>query len=93
MTNNLKINKDQINEAINNETVFGTSSFNLSSGTSNPLPVVNVSLQGRNKHIATTVTGLTLLWDNRDTNIMIKRRHNKHYEHMMWYNKRVLYNS
>ena len=44
VTDNLNKNKGKINEAINNEPTFGTSSFNLSSGTSDPLPVVTVSL-------------------------------------------------
>ena len=36
--------KDQGNEAINSVTTFNNISFNLSSGTINPLPVVPVSL-------------------------------------------------
>ena len=44
MTNNLKTTKDQLNEYINNGPTFDTNSFNLSSGTSNPLTVVTVSL-------------------------------------------------
>ena len=63
VTNNLKTNKYQINEAINNEPTFDTSNFNLSGGTSDPLPVVTVSLRGGKKRRATTVAGLTLLWD------------------------------
>ena len=59
------------------------SSFNLSSGTINPLPVVAVSLRGGNKHRATVVSGLTLFWDSGATNITIKRRHTKHYERKM----------
>ena len=42
VTNNLQTIKYQLNEAINNEPTFDTNSFNLSSGTSNPLPVVTV---------------------------------------------------
>ena len=41
---NLNNYKDQSNEAINSELTFDTSSFNLSSGTSDPLPVVTVFL-------------------------------------------------
>ena len=44
VTENLKSYKDQINETINNEPTFDTSNFNLSRGTSDPLPVVNVYL-------------------------------------------------
>ena len=75
--------KDQSNEAINGEPTFYTSSFNLSSGTSNPLPVVTVSLRVGNKHRATNVAGITFSWDSVSTNSMIKRQHNKHYEHKM----------
>ena len=70
---------------------FDTSSFNLSSGTSDHLPVVNVFLKVVKKHIATTVAGLTCLWDIRATNSMIKRRHTKHCERKMRSNK-VEYN-
>ena len=41
---NLKTHKDQINEAMKNEPTFDSINFNLSSGTSNPLPVVTVFL-------------------------------------------------
>ena len=67
VTNNLKKNKDKINEAINNEPTFDTNRSNLSSGTSDPLPVLTVSLQGRKKHRATTVAGITGLWDSGAT--------------------------
>ena len=86
MTNNLNNNKDQINESINSEPTFDTSNFNLSSGTSDPLPVVNVSIRGRKKHRAMTVAGLTCLWDSRDTDSIINRRHTKFYERKMWSN-------
>ena len=87
VTSNLKTNKDQSNESINNETMFDTNSFNLSSGTSNPLPVVTVSFQVGKKHVSENVAGLTWLWDNRATNIMINRKHTKHYERKMRSNK------
>ena len=67
--------------------MFDTSNFNLSSGTSNPLPVVNVSLRGGNKHRATTVDGLTCLWDSGATDSMLKRRQTKHYERNIRSNK------
>ena len=44
MTNNLKTNKYQLNEAINNDPTFDTNNFNLYSGTIYPLPVVTVSI-------------------------------------------------
>ena len=44
MTDNSRSTKDQINEAINNEPTLFTSNFNLSGGTSDPLPVVTVYL-------------------------------------------------
>ena len=74
VTNNPKTTKYQLNEAIKNEPTFDTNSLNLFSGTSNPLPLVTVSLLGGRKHIATTVAGLTCLWDKSATNIMIKRK-------------------
>ena len=64
VTYNLNNYKDQSNEAIITEPKFDTSSFNLSSGTSNPLPVVTVSLRGGKKHTATTVSGITCFWDS-----------------------------
>ena len=73
VSDNLNNSKYQINEAINSETKFDTSSFNLSSGNSKPLPVVTVSLLGGKKHIATTVAGLICLWDIRATDGILKR--------------------
>ena len=87
VTSNLNTNKDQSNESINNETMFDTNSFNLSRGTSNPLPVVTISLQVGKKHVSENVAGLTCLWDRRATNSMINRKHTKHYERKMSYNK------
>ena len=87
MTENLNNYNNQSNEAINSEPTFGKSSFNLSSGTSDPLPVLTVSLRVVNKHRATTVAGLTCLRDSGDTDSMIKRRHTKHYERNIWSNK------
>ena len=77
MTDNIKINKDQNNDAIYNEPTFDMNSSNLSSGTKDPLPVVAVSLLGGKKHIATTVAGLTCLWYSRSTDRMIKIRYNE----------------
>ena len=87
VTNNLKTTKDQLNEAINNEPTFDTNIFNLSSSTSDPLPVVTVSLWGGKKHRAKNVAVLTCFWDSGATNNMIKRKHTKHYECRMRYNK------
>ena len=87
VTDNLNNYKYHSNESINSEPTFGTSGFNLSSGTSDPLPVVTVSLRGGKKHRATTFAGLTCLWDIGDTDSMIKQRHTKHYEHKMRSNK------
>ena len=66
---------------------FDTKIFNWSSGTSNPLPVVTVSLLVGKKHRVTTVAGLEFFWDIRGTNNTIKRKHNKHYEHKVRSNK------
>ena len=79
VTNNLNTNKDKSNEAINNDQTFDTSNFKLYRGTRNPLPVVTVSLQRLNKDTATTVSGISWLWDIRATNIMINIQHTKHY--------------
>ena len=79
VTENLNNYKDQSNEAINSEPTFDNSSFNLSSGTSYPLPVVTVSLRLGKKHRATTVAGITCLWDSGATNSMIKILHTNHY--------------
>ena len=87
MIDNLNIYNDKINEDIDNEPGFDNSSFSLSSGTSDPLPLVTVSLRGGNKHRATVVAGLTCLWDSGSTDRMIKRRHTKHYERKMWSNR------
>ena len=87
VTYNLKNYKDHSNEAINREPTFDTSSFNLSSGTSDPLPVVTVSLQGGKKHRATTVAGITCLWYSRATDSMIKILHTKNYGRKMRSNK------
>ena len=46
VTDNLNNYKDQSNESINNDLAFDTCNFNLFSVTSDPLPVVTVSLQG-----------------------------------------------
>ena len=87
VTKNLNHYKYQGNEDINSEHTFDTSSFNLSSGTSNTLPVVTVSLRGRNKHRAATVAGIACLWDRRANEIMINIRHTKNYELKMQSNK------
>ena len=49
VTDNLKSYNDQSNEAIDNQPTFDNSSFTLSSGTSEHLPVVTVSLWVGNK--------------------------------------------
>ena len=87
VTDNLKNDKDWSNEEMNSDPTFDTRSFNLSRGTSNPLPVITVSLQVGNKHRATTVAGLTCWWGSGDTNRMIKRIHTNHYECNMQSNK------
>ena len=86
-TKNLNSYKDQINEAINSDPKFDTSNFNLSSGTSDPLPLVSVSLRVAKKHIATTVAGLTCFWDSGATDSMIKTSHIKHFERKIQSNK------
>ena len=87
VTNNLKTTKYQLIEAINNKPTFDNNSFNLSSGTRNPLPVVIVSLQGGKKHRPMTIDGIKCLWDSGATNSMIKKKHTKYSEHKMRSNK------
>ena len=87
VTDNLNNYKYQSNESINNEQTFDTSSFNLSSSTSDPLPVVTIYLRRGKKNIATTAACLTRLWYSGVTNRMIKIRHTKNYERKMRSNK------
>ena len=87
MTSNLKKNRDQDNEAINNEPTFDTSKFKLSSGTSNPLTLVTVSLGVGKKHRAMNVAGITCLRDSGATSSMIKRKYTNHYACKMRSNK------
>ena len=87
MTENLKSYNNQINEDIDNDPKFDNSGFNLSSNTGEPLPVVTVSLRGGKKHRAIVVAGITCLCDSGSTNIMIKIKHNKHYESKMRSNR------
>ena len=47
VTNNIKTNKNQLNDAIYNEPAFDTSGFNVSSGTRDPSQVVTGTLRGR----------------------------------------------
>ena len=61
VTDNIKINKYQRNDAIEDEPKFDNI-FNLSSVTKDPRPVVTASLQGVKKLRATTIAGLTCLW-------------------------------
>ena len=49
VTDNIKKNKYQHNDAIDNDLTFDNNSFNLYSGTKDPLPVVTFSLRGGNK--------------------------------------------
>ena len=76
VTDNIKTNKDQHNDAIENDQKFDNI-FNLSSGTKYPIPLVTLSLKGGKKPIANSVSDITFLWDNRATNMMIKQRHSK----------------
>ena len=59
MEKNIRDYNNQNNEAIDNEPTLDNSSFSLSSGTSDPLPVVTVYLQGGKKQRATIVSGIT----------------------------------
>ena len=70
VSNNIK-NVNQCNDAIEYDTKFDNK-FSLSSGTKDTLPVVIISLEGGKKLGAAIIYGLTCLWDNRDTKIMVK---------------------
>ena len=80
VTDNIKTNKYQLNEAIYNDPTFDTSVFNSSSGTRDLLPVVTVTLREAKKPRATTVADITCLWDSGVTNRMVKIKHTKYYE-------------
>ena len=80
VTDKLNNYKDQSNSSINSDPTFDTSNFNLSSGTSNPLPVVTVSIQvGKNieqwlvlvQHPC-GIANLSTAWKKYDTLIMMK---------------------
>ena len=74
VTNKINTNKNKLNDAIYNETTFYTSSFNLSSGTRDPSPVVTVTLLGGKKQRATIVAGIIFLWYNGATEITIEQK-------------------
>ena len=79
MTDNIKKNKNQHNDAIEYEPRFGNK-FSLSSGNKDPLSVVTVEFIGVKKQRATTSAGLTCLWDSGAAENMIKIRHTKPYK-------------
>ena len=87
MTDNINTNKCQLNDTIYNDTAFDNNSFNLSICNRDPLPVVTVTLLVSKKHRATTVGGITCVWDSGATDNMIKIKHTKYYECKMRYNK------
>ena len=70
MTDNIKTNKNQHNDAIENEPNFDHT-FNLSSRTKDPLPVVTGSLIVGKKKRAMTVAGRICVWDSGATASMI----------------------
>ena len=85
VSNNIK-NKDQCNDAIYYKPEFD-GKFSLSRGNKDPLWVVNFSLREDKKNKTTIISGLTCLWDIRDTNSMINWRHTKPYKLKMCSNK------
>ena len=87
LTNNMKTNKYQPNDAIYNDLTFDTSRFNLSIGNIEFLPVVTVTPRGGKKHRATIFSGLIFLLYSGSTYITIKQKHTKHYERKMQSNK------
>ena len=73
VNDSIKTNKDRRNDSIENDPKFDYC-FNLSSGTTYPLPVATVSPRKGKKNRATNVAGLICLWDSGATYIMIKIR-------------------
>ena len=76
VTNDIRTNKNQLNDAIENEPKFDNI-FNLYIGNKKPLTVVTVILQGGNKQTTTTISGLTCLWYSGATDSMIETKHTK----------------
>ena len=54
--------------------IFDTNRFNLSRGTSDPLPEVTTSIQGGKRLRAISVAGITYLWVSGATDSMINRK-------------------
>ena len=86
MNDNININKNQHNDAIEYDPKFDNK-FSLSRKNKDPISVVTVSLIGGKKQSVAIITGLTCLWYSRATNIMIKRQHTKPYERNICSNK------
>ena len=78
MTDNIRKNKNQHNNAIEHELKFDNK-FSLSISTKDPLPVATVSLRGGKKQRETIIACLIFLWGSGDTDRTIKRKHTKHY--------------
>ena len=72
VTDNIKKNKNQHNDAIEYEPRFDNK-FSLYNRTKDPLPVVTVRIRGVKKQRERIIAGLPCLWDSRATNSMIKR--------------------
>ena len=82
MTDNIKKNKNQHNDAIEYEPNFDND-FILSSRTKEYLPVVTVRLRGGKKQRETIILVLIYLWDSRATDNVINRWYTKPYERKM----------
>ena len=76
MTDSIRKNKNQHNDAIENNLKFDNI-FILSRGTKDPLLLVTVCLRVGKKHIATVVASIICLWDSGATDNIIKRKHTK----------------
>ena len=77
MNDNIKNNNNKCNDAIEYDPKFDNI-FILSSGTKYPLAVATEIFRGGRKQGATTIAGLTCLWDSGSINSIIKRQHTKH---------------
>ena len=86
VTNNIKKNNNENNGATEYEPRVNNK-FSLASGSNYPLTVVTVILIGGKKQTATTIAGLTFLWDSRNTDRVVKRKRTKNNKHKMRSNK------
>ena len=86
VADNININKNENNDAIENEQKFDNK-FSLSIWNKEPVPVVTVSLREGKKLRTAMIPVVLFLWGSRATYIIIRLKHTKHYECRMRSNK------